>query len=149
MNILDSGAIHSNYCPREALATRNVYCQMAGQKYSMPSRSGLSQLGSVASSLCVPSDQTGFIIFHPPRFEAQFIKGRWNTSIEIKKYSKEGASHPSKLLVLDGDPQLSLQKNNSDIDTFTCCPWDCCSRDMGRAIYQNIPKCAWELQARD
>src|SRR5712671_4203149 len=133
MNILDGGAIHSNYCPREALVTRNVYCQMAGQKYSMPSRSGLGQLGSVASSLCVHSDWLHN--FPPPRFEVHFIKGRGNTSIEIEKYSKEGGSHLSELLVLDGDPQLSLQKNNSDIATSTCCPWDCCSRDMGCAIY--------------
>ena len=52
------------------------------------------------------------------------------------KSLKERASHLSELLVLDSNPQLSLQKNISNIDTSTCCEWDCCSRDVGRAIYQ-------------
>jgi hypothetical protein len=52
------------------------------------------------------------------------------------KSLKEHASHLSELLVLDSNPQLSLQKNISNIDTSTCCPWDYCSRDVGRAIHQ-------------
>ena len=52
------------------------------------------------------------------------------------KSLKEHASHLSELLVLDSNPQLSLQKNISNIDTSTCCPWDYCSRDVGCAIHQ-------------